>query len=30
MRRTDFDIDIVDSNPWVNTCLNMKRSDASL
>ena len=22
MRRTDFDIDIVDSNPWVNTCLN--------
>ena len=35
MCRTDFDIDIVGSNPWVNTCSHtlknpVKRSDASL
>ena len=35
MCRTDFEIDIVGSNPWVNICSNtlripLKRSDASL
>ena len=35
MCRTDFEMDIVGSNPWVNTCSNtlripLKRSDASL